>query len=215
MRRTIVALAAIFAAAPAATADNSYLAALNPTSSPTLAAAQSGLDASSDVTVNPFGLPTLKALSATRDRPLFSASRRPPPIIAAAPAIAPALPAPAPEAPPEATHAPFTLVGTLLGPGQGLAWLQDGSQATHKVREGDAEAGWVLRSVGPRSVVLEKMGVAETIGLPKAGQSSAAGAGADGDLPPFEGSLPSSFQANSPEPAPVASLKPHVRGDAK
>ena len=69
-------------------------------------------------TGNPLWAIPISKLSATRDRPLFSASRRPrTPTVAAAPAPTPtvAVQPPAPETP------PFTLVGTIIGENSRIA----------------------------------------------------------------------------------------------
>ena len=62
---------------------------------------------------NPLWAIPLNALTATRDRPLFSASRRPPPLAVGTVAPPPSRPAPAAPAPPE--RPPLTLMGTIIG----------------------------------------------------------------------------------------------------
>ena len=74
---------------------------------------------------NPLWTVPLSALSATRDRPLFSASRRPP--IVAVPIVAPP-PKQEVLAPPPPERPLLTLIGTIVSPKASVAMLQ-GSDA--------------------------------------------------------------------------------------
>lgn len=117
-----------------------------------------------------WGVP-LSALSATRERPIFTASRRPPapppPPVAAAVAPPPPPPPPAPLEPP-----PFTLVGTALGKPQSVALLLDQStKALVRLRVGEAANGWHLRAVESRSMTLEKDRQVVTLSLPQPDQA--------------------------------------------
>ena len=132
-------------------------------------------------TANPLWAIPMRKLSATRDRPLFSPTRRPPPpVVAAAPApvqaIAPPPPPPAPENP------PLVLVGTIIGDKEKIAiFVNLTSNETKRVREGAAEAGWTVRSVELRTTVVERNNRSVTLDLPKPG--SAPGTG----MPPAPG----------------------------
>ncbi|MGJ4931262.1 hypothetical protein ACQR1I_17880 [Bradyrhizobium sp. HKCCYLS2038] len=102
---------------------------------------------------NPVQDVPLASLSATRDRPIFSPSRRaasaeaPPAVVAAPVAQEP----PAPEAP------QLTLLGTIVNGADGLAILLDpSSTAPLRIRAGTAYQGWTLRRVEARSVTLQK-----------------------------------------------------------
>ena len=88
---------------------------------------------------------------ATRARPLFSPTRRPPPMAAvAAPPIAMA-PIAQPPAPPPA----FVLTGVILGPGANVALLaHPGSTEATRVALGGRIDGWRVSEIRPRSVVL-------------------------------------------------------------
>jgi hypothetical protein len=124
-------------------------------------------------TGNPLWAIPISKLSSTRDRPLFSASRRPrTPAAPAAPAQAPtmAAPTPAPETP------PFTLVGTIVGGNSRIAIFFDDSLKTATgVKEGESDSGWTLRSVDTRSATLDGSGRTVTLDLPEpAGQESQA-----------------------------------------
>jgi general secretion pathway protein N len=120
---------------------------------------------------NPLWAVPLRSLSVTRDRPLFSPSRRPP-----APAVTPALvvtaPPPAPPpAPPE--HPSLMLAGTIVGEGEKIAIFFDpGSRTALRLRLGESNGGgWVLRSVGARDAVLEKDHQSFTLTLPAPGDN--------------------------------------------
>jgi hypothetical protein len=116
-------------------------------------------------TGNPLWAIPISKLSATRDRPLFSASRRPrTPTVAAAPAptqtIAAQPPAPAPP--------PFTLVGTIIGENSRIAiFFNEALKTATGVKEGDSDSGWILRSVDPRSAILDGSGRTVTLDLPE------------------------------------------------
>ena len=116
-------------------------------------------------TGNPLWAIPISKLSATRDRPLFSPSRRPrTPATPAAPGPTPTMPAQsiAPETP------PFTLVGTIIGENSRIAIFFDEALKTATgVKEGESDSGWTLRSVDPRSAILEGSGRTVTLDLPE------------------------------------------------
>jgi hypothetical protein len=123
-------------------------------------------------TGNPLWAIPIWKLSATRDRPLFSASRRPrTPTVAAAPGPTPTMAAqPLPETP------PFTLVGTIIGEKSRIAiFFNEALKTATGVKEGESDSGWILRSVDPRSAILDGSGRTVTLELPEpAAQESAA-----------------------------------------
>ena len=130
------------------------------------APAEGGVPAAEPSTAgNPLWAIPISKLSATRDRPLFSVSRRP-----RTPA-APAAPAPTPTviAQPSAPETPpFTLVGTIIGDSSRIAIFYDEtSKIASGVREGERASGWTLRSVDPRSATLEGSGRVVTLDLPE------------------------------------------------
>jgi hypothetical protein len=112
---------------------------------------------------NPLWAIPISKLSATRDRPLFSASRRPrTPTVAAAPVSAPVAAKPVAQLP------PFTLVGTIISEKNRIAIFFDPtSKIATGVREGERASGWTLRSVGSRSAVLEGNDRMVTLDLPE------------------------------------------------
>lgn len=111
---------------------------------------------------NPLWATPLEALHATRERPLFSPSRRP-----AMPVQRPQYVKAAP--PPEPDQPALNLLGTIVGGSAGYAVLLN--VATHTVirlRTGEGENGWILRSVAAREAILEKDHRIAVIRLPPA-----------------------------------------------
>ena len=127
---------------------------------------------------NPLWAVPLTSLVETRDRPLFSPSRRPAPV-APPPAVSPPQvnePVAVAPAPPE--KPPWALVGTIIAPGASLAIVQaPGARSISRMRIGEGDAGWRVRSVAPRSIVVEKGQATVTLELPRV-------LGADAPSPP-------------------------------
>jgi hypothetical protein len=116
-----------------------------------------------------WGVP-IDQLTATRERPLFTASRRPP--------VPPATPKPPAEAPPPPPAEPerpqLTAVGTVTGEPQNVAVVQDQTtKSLLRLHVGEAVSGWFLRSIDTRSVTVEKNGEAVTLALPAPGSAPA------------------------------------------
>jgi hypothetical protein len=114
---------------------------------------------------NPLWAIPLGSLSITRNRPLFTPSRRPP-----APAVVvvpPAVPPKVVVRPAEPEHTNLTLIGTVVGETEGIGVFLD--QATHnfvRLKTGEGHAGWILRSIKAREATLEKGQQSETLSLP-------------------------------------------------
>jgi general secretion pathway protein N len=103
---------------------------------------------------NPLWSVPLSALTATEQRPIFSASRQPPPRAVATARVEEAVAqAPKPvEAPP-----PFVLVGAVVGEGDAIAILLDRTdQKVIRMRQGESRGGWWLNSVQPREVTFRQ-----------------------------------------------------------
>lgn len=102
---------------------------------------------------NPLWGILLKQLSATRDHPLFSPSRHPPPP-ADAPVTAVAVsPVQAPRQP-ASPH--LSLVGTIVNGDDGFAiFLDQETKAPLRIRMGANHQGWTLRRIEARSVTLQ------------------------------------------------------------
>jgi hypothetical protein len=145
------------------------------------------------VSSNPLWAIPLSTLTATRERPLFSPTRRPP---AAAIAVNPPPLAPPPAV---AEHPDLTLVGTVTGQSPALAVFID--TVTHnavRLRTGEAHRGWILQAVDVKSAKLHKDRATEmlTLPVPAGGTSST----------PIVSALP------PPPPAPVSGVVPQPVG---
>ena len=103
---------------------------------------------------NPLWAIPLENLVATRERPIFSPSRRPPPpAVTVAPPPAPP-PPPAPSAP---QRPPLELVGTVLNSRDGYGiFLDQATNAIVRLRTGEIHEGWTLRSISGRDAMLQK-----------------------------------------------------------
>jgi hypothetical protein len=120
---------------------------------------------------NPLWAIPLSALTETRERPLFSASRRPP--VVAAPIVAQqkheVLAPPPPERP------LLTLVGTIVSRKASVAMLQGASaEAISRLRVGQENNGWQVRGIGLRSIVVEKGAQSVELDLPRLNNAPAA-----------------------------------------
>jgi hypothetical protein len=114
---------------------------------------------------NPLWTVPLSALSATRDRPLFSVSRRPP--IVAAPIAAPP-PKQEALAPPPPERPLLTLVGTIVSRKASFAILQgSNTEAISRLRVGQENDGWRVQGISLRSIVVEKGPQSVELGLPR------------------------------------------------
>jgi len=106
---------------------------------------------------NPLWALPFKQLSNTRERPIFSPSRRPPPPPPSLPTVTVAIQQPV--KPPEPERPRVSLLGTVVGnnPEDRLAvFLETTTQTVVRVHVGDDHEGWVLRLVKPREVTLVK-----------------------------------------------------------
>jgi len=174
--------------------------------------------------LNPLWAIPLKSLTATRERPLFAPTRRPPaPVIPAAQAQAPP-PPPVAAKPAAPERPPLTLVGTILNADGNIAIVQD--QTTQKVlsvRQGEAAAGWRVTDVTARAATVEKNAEVVTLALPTPGADGGAGATLPGmNIPgaPVPGGLeggaaalgismdPNAPTPNMPAPTPAPMSNP-------
>jgi hypothetical protein len=116
---------------------------------------------------NPLWAIPLKSLSFTRDRPLFTPSRRPPapPVAYVEPARPVVMTKPAEPERPE-----LFLIGVVVGDKDGIAIFVD--QTTREVvrlRKDQGHDGWILRSVHGREATLEKSPFTVILALPAPG----------------------------------------------
>ena len=103
---------------------------------------------------NPLRRIPLNSLFVTRERPLFSTSRRPPP-----PPPPPPPPAPIAGSSPHAEleRPPLTLQGTVIGKPRDIALVLDEvTKSSIRLHVGEEAEGWCLRSVDHRTLTLEK-----------------------------------------------------------
>jgi hypothetical protein len=121
---------------------------------------------------NPLWAIPLATMSTTRDRPLFSPSRRPPPPIETPVA---AVRAPPPPPPPRVEPPPLSLVGTVSGDDESFAIFVDQTTRTAlRLRLGENYEGWWLRSVQNREVALEREQQTTILSLPDPGDGNTA-----------------------------------------
>jgi general secretion pathway protein N len=115
---------------------------------------------------NPLWAMPLAQFPVTRDRPIFSPSRRPPPAVAPA-VLSKALAIPRPKEP---EHPQLTLVGTIASDEEGFGIFMDQStKAVLRLKVGEDFQGWKLRSVQGRETALEKDQQVVTLVLPQPG----------------------------------------------
>jgi hypothetical protein len=149
----------------------------------------------------------LEDLSATRERPLFAPTRRPPP-----PPRVEAEPEPAPvevKAVAVVEPPPFDLVGAVIGPDKAFALLRNKSTSqVIRLRSGEDAEGWRVGEIGPRSVALERDGRRESLAL-AAPQPLAGAAQLAGDEPPAIQPDPAAEPAAPPAPG-VGARPPFV-----
>jgi hypothetical protein len=122
---------------------------------------------------NPLWAQPLTQLSATRERPVFSPSRRPaPPALAFVDPVA----VRPPVKPPEPERPSLALLGTIIGAGDDLMgiFLDTPTKSVLRLRIGEDYQGWAVRLIKPREAALVKDGEqAVMLELPPPGMASA------------------------------------------
>lgn len=151
---------------------------------------------------NPLWSIPLSSLPATQERPIFSASRRPPQRAVAAP-VQPV------EAPPPPATEPdrpaLALIGAVVGDGDAIAiFLDRTNQKIVRLRQGETHSGWALSSVQGREVTLKKAERSETIALqrPETPVAGAAAPGLPGPVIPAAGNSATTFAPFTPRSTP-------------
>jgi general secretion pathway protein N len=186
--RYLIVLAAALVALPAHSSESVRNAAPSARLNPSLA--------------NPLASVRLEDLSVTRERPLFSPTRRPPPLV---------------EAPEvqvvekkETTSptSPFDLLGVVTGDEKSFVLLRN--RDTHEVtrlRRGDEKDGWTVEAVRIRSVALERNGRIENLALaiPAAAGAQSAPQLAGAALPP------TTNETSAQDSPPIAEYKRLMR----
>jgi hypothetical protein len=103
---------------------------------------------------NPLWALPLEQLSITRERPIFSPSRRPPP---PPPTYVAPVAVRQPAKPPEPERPEVSLIGTVIGTDVQIGvFLEKATQNVVRLRLGEEHQGWVLRLVKARDVTLVK-----------------------------------------------------------
>jgi hypothetical protein len=125
------------------------------------------------LSANPLWAIPLTQLSTTRERPIFSPSRRPPPAaVAAESAIvkAPAVRKREPEVP------QLALVGTIASDKEGFGiFLDQSTKGALRLKLGEDYQGWKLRAIRGREVTMEKDQRAAVLTLPPPGAAQPGG----------------------------------------
>jgi hypothetical protein len=124
------------------------------------------------LSANPLWAVPLMQLSGTRDRPIFSASRRPPSVaVAAEPAVV--------QPPPrkkEIETPQLSLVGTIASDDEGFGIFIDQSTKTAlRLKIGEDYQGWKLRAIRGREVTMAKDQQAAVLTLPQPGGAQSSG----------------------------------------
>jgi hypothetical protein len=120
---------------------------------------------------NPLWAVPLSQLSGTRDRPIFSPSRRPPPVAIAEPALVKAPPRKKETEPPQ-----LSLVGTIASGDEGFGiFLDQSTKAALRLKLGENHQGWKLRAIRGPEVTMEKGGLEAVLALPQPGAGQPTG----------------------------------------
>jgi len=107
----------------------------------------------------------LDTLAATRERPIFSPSRRPPSPPAVAAALAPTPPASAKPSEPE--RPPLSILGTVVGRSNAIGvFMEEANKNVLRLHAGQGYAGWILRAIKRRQANFEKGNAIATLSLP-------------------------------------------------
>jgi hypothetical protein len=157
---------------------------------------------------NPLWVLPLKQLTTTRERPIFSPSRRPPPT----PTFVAPVAVRTPVKPPEPERPAVSLLGTIIGTADDDrigVFLETSTQNIVRLRVGEDHQGWVLRLVKAREATLVKNGEqAVVLELPPPGDMMPGQIGYTNmpSLAPggFPGGLPGVAPGTLPVPAATA-----------
>jgi hypothetical protein len=137
---------------------------------------------------NPLWALPLKQLSMTRDRPIFSPSRRPPP--PPTPAFVAPVAVRQQVKPPDPEKPTVSLLGTIIGSNADDrigVFLDNSTQSVVRLRVGEDHQGWVLRLIKAREATLMKSGEqAVVLEMPTPGDAAMGGfmPGVPGIVPP-------------------------------
>lgn len=109
------------------------------------------------LSANPLWALPLNQLSTTRERPIFSPSRRPP---SPRPTFVAPVAVHQPVKPPDPERPPVTLLGTIIAAGNDRlgVFVDTATQSILRLRLGEDYQGWVVRLINPREATLVKDG---------------------------------------------------------
>jgi hypothetical protein len=118
---------------------------------------------------NPLWAIPLSQLSETRDRPIFSPSRRPPPVAA----VTESAPVKPPPRKIEIRPPQLSLVGTISGDDESFGiFLDQSTKAALRLKVGEDYQGWKLQAIRGREVTMQKDEHAAVLALPEPGDNS-------------------------------------------
>lgn len=100
--------------------------------------------------INPLWVIPIASLSAIRERPIFSPSRRPPISATIAPAQQVSLAS-------QPLRPPFALIGAAAGENDGIGiFLDEATKGIVRLKTGESHAGWTLSLVKGREATLQR-----------------------------------------------------------
>jgi hypothetical protein len=130
-----------------------------------------------------WGIP-LKKLTATRERPIFSPSRRPPPPVNLRPIAALSTNVGSKREP---DRPRLMLVGTVIGEKESIGvFLDQTTKNAVRLKPGETHEGWVLQSIHGREVTFQKDQQIVVLALPQPGAEQTAAV----PPPPAQPALP-------------------------
>jgi hypothetical protein len=136
----------------------------------TAARSDSGVESRSSAG-NPLWALPLTQLSITRDRPVFSPTRRPPPPVT--PTYVAPVAVRSPPKPVEPERPSITLLGTILSTTESIGiFFNPATRDVVRLRVGEDHEGWALRSVKTREATLVKDRERVVLELPPPGESA-------------------------------------------
>lgn len=106
---------------------------------------------------NPLWVLPLASLKMTRERPIFSPTRRPAPVAAKSPPIQSA----------SDGQPLLTLVGAIVGDSDGIAiFLDETTKGIIRLKTGESHSGWILQLIQAREAVMRKEKKTVILALP-------------------------------------------------
>jgi general secretion pathway protein N len=154
-----------------------------------------------------WGIP-LRQLRATRERPLFTPSRRPPPPVVANTYQMPSAPPP----PPEPEKPQLSLVGTVTGSADAIGvFVEQAAKNVLRLKTGEAYNGWMLQMVRPREAVFARGQESVVLAMPTPDSKGAARPASLGLAPAPTDAAPAPASTGlAPAPADAASTRTPV-----